>query len=329
LLQVLDAAALRQWCTAGLEALTVARQEIDALNVYPVPDGDTGTNMFLTVESARDAMVEAMRDAPDDLRLAMRAYAKGALLGARGNSGVILSQLVGALLRRIGKAGPDDRSAAVFAEGMALATEAAYAAVGTPVEGTILTVARAASEAAAKAAQDPDDRLGDVVRAAASAAREALAHTPAVLIWMNNNPDWTRTVGNAFTYQPNDVITLPNGDILVAEGHNDGTISHRIVHFDKNGKYLSQFGKRGNGPGEFMQPHTMALDSQGRLFVGDRGNNRVQIMTTDGKFIAEWAQFSRPSGIFIDKNDMLYSADSESGNVKSVPTPLPFTWPLP
>ena len=64
-----------------------------------------------------------------------------------------------------------------------------------------------------------------------------------------------------------------------------------------------------------MQPHALALDSQGRLFVGDRGNNRVQIMTTDGKFIAEWSQFSRPSGLFIDKNDMLYSADSESGSV--------------
>jgi len=117
-------------------------------------------------------------------------------------------------------------------------------------------------------------------------------------------------------YQPNDVITLPNGDILVAEGHNDGTMSHRIVHFSKDGKYLSQFGKRGNGPGEFMQPHALALDSQGRLFVGDRGNNRVQIMTTDGKVIADWSQFSRPSGLFIDtKTDTLYSADSESGSV--------------
>src|SRR5262245_61923657 len=117
-------------------------------------------------------------------------------------------------------------------------------------------------------------------------------------------------------YQPNDVITLANGDILVAEGHNDGTMSHRIVHFNKDGKYLGQFGKRGSGPGEFMQPHALALDSQGRLFVGDRGNNRVQIMTTDGKFIADWSQFSRPSGLFIDtKTDTLYSADSESGSV--------------
>jgi hypothetical protein len=111
------------------------------------------------------------------------------------------------------------------------------------------------------------------------------------------------------------VITLANGDILVAEGHNDGTMSHRIVRFDRSGKYLSAFGKRGSGPGEFMQPHGLALDSQGRLFVGDRGNNRVQVMSTDGKFIADWPQFSRPSGVFIDKNDMLYSADSESGSV--------------
>jgi sugar lactone lactonase YvrE len=116
-------------------------------------------------------------------------------------------------------------------------------------------------------------------------------------------------------YQPNDVITLPNGDILVGEGHGDQTMSHRIVRFNRDGKYLNAFGKRGNGDGEFMQPHGMALDSQGRLFVADRGNNRVQIVTTDGKFIASWPQFSRPSGVFVDRNDMLYSADSESGSV--------------
>ena len=117
-------------------------------------------------------------------------------------------------------------------------------------------------------------------------------------------------------YQPNDVITLSNGDILVAEGHSnaEGT-SHRIVRFSRDGKYLGQVGKRGSGPGEFIQPHALALDSQGRLFVGDRSNNRIQIMTTDGVFIAEWKQFSRPSGIYIDRSDTIYVADSESGSV--------------
>jgi DAK2 domain fusion protein YloV len=173
-----DLDVVRRFADLAVEGLSAAREEIDALNVYPVPDGDTGTNMFLTVEAARDALVAALVDHPDDLRAAMQAYSRGALLGARGNSGVILSQLVGALLRRIGQAGPRDRSAVVFAEGMALATEAAYSAVGDPVEGTILSVARAASEAAAEAAEVGENRLGAIVHAAATAAREALARTP-------------------------------------------------------------------------------------------------------------------------------------------------------
>ena len=167
----------------AVAALGEAREEIDALNVYPVPDGDTGTNMFLTLEAARSAMLDALGgdadlQSPGDLRTALAAFARGALLGARGNSGVILSQLVGALCKRLGEAGPDDRSAQVFAEGMQLATEASYAAVGQPVEGTILSVAKAASEAAASSAEVPDHRLGHVIRAAAAAAREALARTP-------------------------------------------------------------------------------------------------------------------------------------------------------
>jgi DAK2 domain fusion protein YloV len=173
-----DLDVVRRFADLAVEGLAAAREEIDALNVYPVPDGDTGTNMFLTVESARDAMGTALEEQPGDLRVAMQAYSRGALLGARGNSGVILSQLIGALLRRIGQAGPDDRSAAVFAEGMAMATEAAYSAVGVPVEGTILSVAKAASEAAATAAEVQEDRLGAVVHAAAVAARKALALTP-------------------------------------------------------------------------------------------------------------------------------------------------------
>jgi hypothetical protein len=117
--------------------------------------------------------------------------------------------------------------------------------------------------------------------------------------------------------QPNDVAIAPNGDIFVAEGHNVGTGTARIVKFDKDGKYIMQFGKHGSGPGEFEMPHALAFDSKGRLFVGDRGNNRVQIFDQSGKFIADWHQFGRPSGIFIDKHDVLYSTDSESQEVKT------------
>lgn len=113
--------------------------------------------------------------------------------------------------------------------------------------------------------------------------------------------------------QPNDVITSADGTIYVAEGH--GGDNARIVLFDKTGKYLREFGKKGTGPGEFDQPHGLAFDAQGRLFVADRSNNRIQIMSADGQFIEEWKQFSRPSGIFIDKTGMLYATDSESGSI--------------
>jgi sugar lactone lactonase YvrE len=118
---------------------------------------------------------------------------------------------------------------------------------------------------------------------------------------------------------PNDVLTLPNGDILVAEGHSDAAPSHRIVRFDRSGKYLGEFGKKGSGPGEFIQPHALALAPDGTLVVGDRSNNRVQILTTDGKFLREFHSFSRPSGVAVDRNGMLYVADSESGSVSRDP----------
>ncbi len=175
-----DLPTLLRFADRALEALGEAREEIDALNVYPVPDGDTGTNLYLTFEAARTAMLDALVDARDDegIRTAMAAFSRGALLGARGNSGVIFSQLVGAFCKRLAEAGPGDRAAVVFAEGLADATWASYAAVGRPVEGTILTVARAASDAAGRAARDPGRGLGHVVRVAAAAAREALARTP-------------------------------------------------------------------------------------------------------------------------------------------------------
>ena len=85
--------------------------------------------------------------------------------------------------------------------------------------------------------------------------------------------------------------------------------------FSSDGKLLKSIGKKGTGPVEFDQPHALAMDSRGRLFVGDRGNNRIQILDQEGRFLEEWKQFSRPSGIYIDKNDTIYVADSESESV--------------
>jgi sugar lactone lactonase YvrE len=113
---------------------------------------------------------------------------------------------------------------------------------------------------------------------------------------------------------PSAALVAPNGDIFVADGHG-GNTNARIVKFDRTGKFIKTWGKKGSAPGEFDGPHTLAMDSRGRLFVGDRGNNRIQIFDQDGNFIDQWTQFSRPSGVYIDKNDVIYVADSESGSV--------------
>jgi sugar lactone lactonase YvrE len=119
--------------------------------------------------------------------------------------------------------------------------------------------------------------------------------------------------------EPCDIITMPNGDILVAEGHSGqntkpraGTVS-RLSQFSKDGKFIKTWGTLGSGPGEFKTPHALAFDARGRLFVADRGNNRIQIFDENLKYLDSWSQFGRPSDVHIDKNGFVYVADSESG----------------
>ncbi len=177
-----DVATLLRFADEVTAALAAAREEIDALNVYPVPDGDTGTNLFLTVSSARDALHDVLAGAPEtDLGTAYAGFARGALMGARGNSGVILSQMLGAMAKRLATVGPGDPQATAWAEAMVQATEASYEAVGTPVEGTILSVSRAASGAACEQASVDADDVAALISAAADAARAALALTPSQL----------------------------------------------------------------------------------------------------------------------------------------------------
>ena len=123
--------------------------------------------------------------------------------------------------------------------------------------------------------------------------------------------------------EPTSILMAPNGTVYISEGHQQGanaapTTVSRISMFTKEGKYIRSFGKLGSGPGEFRGPHDMTMDAQGRLFVADRGNMRVQILNQDGTFIAEWKQFSRPSGVYV-RNEMLYVTDSESNGVAPHP----------
>ncbi|MFH8532381.1 DAK2 domain-containing protein [Streptomyces tendae] len=191
-----DALAVRTWCGLSLRALGHAREEIDAINVYPVADGDTGTNLYLTVESAV-AAVEAVfaahevdgepRDgsaAPRDgaggpsLADAVGAMAHGALIGARGNSGTILAQLLRGMAQVLSvRSDTDHTGGQGLQRALRHAAASARQAVAHPVEGTVLTVASAAADAADAAGGD----CAEVARAAYEGARAALAATPGQL----------------------------------------------------------------------------------------------------------------------------------------------------
>ncbi len=198
-LHALDGPAVRQWCAAALDALAAHQREIDDLNVYPVPDRDTGTNLVLTLRAAADALrpgseaaADALRPGSEpapaalrpgsepveingDLGAVLHTMAQGAILGARGNSGVIVGQLLRGLADGLPAGSAGGRA---LATALRHATEQAYAAVAEPVEGTILTVAAAAAAAAARAESDD---LVVVACASAEAAGAALERTQSQL----------------------------------------------------------------------------------------------------------------------------------------------------
>ena len=124
--------------------------------------------------------------------------------------------------------------------------------------------------------------------------------------------------------QPNDVITAPDGSIFVADGHggqsmltpNNPTVTEgatgRIMKFSADGTFIKEWGQIGTEIGDFRTPHALEMDSEGRLFVADRGNHRIQIFDQDGNYLDSYVQFSRISGLFITDDDMLYAIDSET-----------------
>ncbi|WP_193311411.1 DAK2 domain-containing protein [Georgenia satyanarayanai] len=169
-LTVLGPADVRRWFEQGLRSLLAVRRQVDVLNVFPVPDGDTGTNLVLTLAGAARA---AGRLGPEaDLTALTAAAARGALVGARGNSGVILSQAMRGLARSV--AGRDVLDGPATAAALTAAAQDAREAVARPVEGTVLTVAAAAARAAQEA---PDRSVAGVVTAAAREAARALGDT--------------------------------------------------------------------------------------------------------------------------------------------------------
>lgn len=184
-LDALDAEAVRTWSSLALAALGRAREDIDAINVYPVADADTGTNLYLTAESADRELTTAFAAVTDgtaatSLPEAVRAFAHGALIGARGNSGTILAQLLRGVADVLGDEPAGRGPARLLAQALARAAEEAYQAVAHPVEGTMLTVATAAARAASLA-EAAAGNAADVAAAAYDGARAALAETPGQL----------------------------------------------------------------------------------------------------------------------------------------------------
>jgi len=124
--------------------------------------------------------------------------------------------------------------------------------------------------------------------------------------------------------EPCSIVVAPNGELFITEGHSGqqpdatpGTVA-RVSRFTAEGKFIRSFGKLGTGPAEFKTPHDIAMDGHGRLLVADRGNHRIQILEQDGRFVAEWKQFGRPSGVYL-RDGLIYVADSESNGVAPNP----------
>lgn len=166
----------RDMFAAGSGWLEKSVPDINAINVFPVPDGDTGTNMFLTM---RSVIEEADRVSGDSISAVAKAMAQGALMGARGNSGVILSQFFRGLAKGLDE--KDSITGTDWAMALDEASRAAYKGLSQPVEGTMLTVIKDASKAAEEAARTEPDNLTKVTEAAVEAARNSVARTPLLL----------------------------------------------------------------------------------------------------------------------------------------------------
>jgi DNA-binding beta-propeller fold protein YncE len=140
----------------------------------------------------------------------------------------------------------------------------------------------------------------------------AMKFSPAGKLLMTLGQPGVSGSGATLFDQPTDVVVSPSGDIFVTDSHRNGK-NNRVVRFTKEGRFVKEWGRKGSGRGELSEPHTIAMDSRGRLFVGDRENNRIVISDQDGAVLDEWRQFGRPSGISITRGDVIYVADSESG----------------
>ncbi len=283
--------------------------DIDALNVFPVPDGDCGTNMFLTM---RSSLEEAYQRGDHDLPKVVQAMARGALMGARGNSGVILSQIWSGLARSLGQKESVDGQA--LADALQQAAETAYGALSHPVEGTILTVIREAATAAQAKLGNNNGDLVSVLQAAVDAAREAVANTPQLLAILREagvvdagGQGLYTLLEGALLYLKGETEKIQSGKSQVVSSSISGGTRPLQITFKKENQafgYCTQFLLRGAG----LEPAALREKLEGKgeslIVVGDKSVIRVHIHTQDPEGIIKLASsLGTPDSISIANMD--------------------------
>ena len=295
---------------AALKAQVV---RINALNVYPVPDGDTGTNMLLTLESTLKDAADAEYAGPEE---ASRAVARAALMGARGNSGVILSQMIRGACDVLAKHGSLD--AAAFAAAMDGARERAYASVREPVEGTMLTVIKDAARAAVEAVEAVEDGEGDlpaVIRAAATEAHESVRRTPDLLDVLRD-AGVVDAGGLAVAVILDGLYACVTGEEIAStfEG-DDGAPDLTAIHADEEAwGYCTQFVVSGftGGPDEFEE-HVYA-NGKSVLVIADEETVNVHVHTQDpGAMLSYAGGFGRLARVKIEDMEAQVRSRTEGG----------------
>lgn len=279
--------------STGTAFLEKSAADIDAINVFPVPDGDTGTNMLLTMRSAMD---EASRSADGKASSVIKSMADGALMGARGNSGVILSQILRGLAK--GLAGKDSFNARDFCLGMEEASDTAYRGLSRPVEGTMLTVIRETAEMGKIATQKEPDDLKEVLEILVKAAAESVARTPLLLpalkeagvvdaggqglyvIFQGMLQFFNQETAGGFSYSPE--LAIPAMPLI------EKLIPTQIELEDPYG-YCTEFLIEGND----LKPDKirMKLEKKGKslIVIGDSKNVRVHIHSFDPGAVLHYA----------------------------------------
>ena len=275
---------LKEMFSAATNWLEKSAPDIDALNVFPVPDGDCGTNMLLTM---RSSIEEVGRVPSQSISVVAQAMAKGALMGARGNSGVILSQIWRGVAKSFN--GKDTANSTELAEALTVASDTAYKGLSNPVEGTILTVLKDAAKAARDKAAGKTDVIG-VLESAVNAASESVANTPSLLPILRETGVVDAGGQGLFTLLEGALLYL-SGDVQLMQFRKSRVIASSIPITAKPIQpseeeevpfgYCTEFLLKGEGLNPDRLRKKLKRKGESLIVVGDDSTLRVHIHTTD------------------------------------------------